>query len=195
MSQSFRRGDSSASITAVRARPSPDAVPEPMIARPEFRITVFTSFMSTLISPVSVMTSAIPLAAVHSISSALLNAARMVRLPYNSRNLSLRMMSKVSTDSRICSNPSWACAVLRLPSNWNGIVTIPTVRMFISRAAWAMTGAAPVPVPPPIPAVMNTMLVLSPMSSFTSSRDSMAALRPTSGSDPAPWPPVRVSPN
>ncbi len=41
----------------------------------------------------------------------------------------------------------------RTPSNWNGLVTTPTVRMPISRAARAMTGAAPVPVPPPMPAV------------------------------------------
>ena len=43
------------------------------------------------------------------------------------------------------------------PSKWNGLVTTPTVRMPCSRAARAITGAAPVPVPPPMPAVMNTM--------------------------------------
>jgi hypothetical protein len=37
----------------------------------------------------------------------------------------------------------------RWPSNWNGLVTTPTVRMPSSRAAREMTGAAPVPVPPP----------------------------------------------
>ncbi len=195
MSQSLSRGDSNASITAVRARPSPDAFPDPMMARPELRMTVFTSFMSTLISPVRVMTSAMPLAAVQRISSALLKAVRMAKFPYNSRNLSFRMMSKVSTDSRICSRPFCACAVLRFPSNWNGMVTMPTVRMSISRAACAITGAAPVPVPPPIPAVMKTMLVLSPINFLTSSIDSMAALRPTSGSEPAPWPRVSVMPN
>jgi hypothetical protein len=42
-------------------------------------------------------------------------------------------------------------------SKWNGLVTTPTVRMPISRAALAMTGAAPVPVPPPMPAVRKTM--------------------------------------
>ena len=195
MSQSLSRGDSNASVTAVRARPSPLALPEPMMARPELRMTVLTSFMSTLISPVSVMTSAMPLAAVQRISSALLKAARMVRLPYSSRSLSLRMMSNVSTASRIFSSPSVACALRRRPSNWKGMVTMPTVRMSISRAAWAMTGAAPVPVPPPIPAVMKTMLVLLPISSLTSSNVSMAALRPTSGREPAPWPPVRVAPS
>lgn len=55
-----------------------------------------------------------------------------------------------------------------------------------------MTGAAPVPVPHPIPAVMNTMSVswsIALMSSIFSS----AALRPTSGSAPAPSPLVRLS--
>ena len=119
----------------------------------------------------------------------------MVRLPYNSRSLSLRMMSRVSTASRIFSSPSVACALRRRPSNWNGMVTMPTVRMSISRAACAMTGAAPVPVPPPMPAVMKTMLVLLPINSLTSSRVSIAALRPTSGKEPAPCPPVRVAPS
>ena len=36
-------------------------------------------------------------------------------------------------------------------------VTTPTVRMPSSLATRAMTGAAPVPVPPPMPAVTNTM--------------------------------------
>ena len=51
------------------------------------------------------------------------------------------------------------CAVdiLRLPSNANGFVTIPTVRMPCSFAISAMIGAEPVPVPPPIPAVINTI--------------------------------------
>ena len=45
----------------------------------------------------------------------------------------------------------------RRPSNGNGLVTTATVRMPISLASCATTGAAPVPVPPPMPAVMNTM--------------------------------------
>ena len=43
----------------------------------------------------------------------------------------------------------------------NGIVTIPIVSMPRSLATRAITGAAPVPVPPPIPAVMKTILVPS----------------------------------
>ena len=45
----------------------------------------------------------------------------------------------------------------RWPSNWNGLVTTPTVRMPSSFATREITGDAPVPVPPPMPAVTNTI--------------------------------------
>ena len=51
-----------------------------------------------------------------------------------------------------------------------------------------MIGAAPVPVPPPIPAVMNNIFVLTPSTSIISSMASIAAFFPTSGFDPAPSP-------
>ena len=44
-----------------------------------------------------------------------------------------------------------------MPSNGNGVVTMPTVSAPSSRAILATTGAAPVPVPPPSPAVTKTM--------------------------------------
>ena len=57
-----------------------------------------------------------------------------------------------------------------------------------------MTGAAPVPVPPPIPAVMNTICVFTPKDSMISFIFSSAALRPTSGFEPAPLPAVSAFP-
>ena len=63
----------------------------------------------------------------------------------------------VSQASRNAPTPSSACFLRRLPSNENGIVTIPTVSAPSSRAIRATTGAAPEPVPPPSPAVTNTM--------------------------------------
>ena len=74
------------------------------------------------------------------------------------------------------------------PRTSNGRVTTPTVSAPISfLAISAITGAAPVPVPPPSPAVTNTMS--APFSaSLMSSRDSAAAPRPTSGLAPAPRP-------
>ena len=95
---------------------------------------------------------------------------------------------RVSTSSRRRSIPSSAWCARLAPSNSNGRVTTPTVRAPISfLAISAMTGAAPVPVPPPSPAVTNTMS--APLSaSLMSSRDSLAAPRPTSGSAPAPKP-------
>jgi len=43
------------------------------------------------------------------------------------------------------------------PSNINGFVTIEIVSAPTSLAICATTGAAPVPVPPPSPAEINTM--------------------------------------
>ena len=67
------------------------------------------------------------------------------------------MMISVSTAFCRSVMPVSATFIRRPPSKWNGLVTTPTVRMPISRAALAMTGAAPVPVPPPMPAVTNTI--------------------------------------
>ena len=57
----------------------------------------------------------------------------------------------------------------------------------MSRAALAMTGAAPVPVPPPMPAAMKHMCAPSSAASI-SSIVSSAAARPISGREPAPRP-------
>ena len=65
----------------------------------------------------------------------------------------------ISVSTEFCRSvmPCSAMRMRRMPSNWKGLVTTPTVRMPMSRAVRAMTGAAPVPVPPPMPAVTNTM--------------------------------------
>src|ERR1051326_7797966 len=80
------------------------------------------------------------------------------------------------------------------PSKWKGLVTTPTVSTPSSRTARAITGAAPVPVPPPIPAVMNTMCAPDRCSRI-SGKDSSAAPRPISGFAPAPSPSVSFEPN
>ena len=82
--------------------------------------------------------------------------------------------------------PSAAMSVL-LPSNKNGFVTTAIVKMPNSFAIFAMTGAAPVPVPPPIPAVINSMSAPL-MELIIFSLSSMAACLPISGLAPAPNP-------
>ena len=57
-----------------------------------------------------------------------------------------------------------------------------------------MTGAAPVPDPPPIPAVIKTMSA-PVIASVKASSLSSAALRPTSGRPPAPKPRVNFGPS
>ena len=75
----------------------------------------------------------------------------------------------------------------------NGRVTIATTSAPASFAIRATTGAAPVPVPPPMPAATNTIfapLTISLMSSALAS----AACSPISGTPPAPRPPVISGP-
>ncbi len=82
----------------------------------------------------------------------------------------------------------------RLPSKSKGLVTTATVRIPISRAIDATTGAAPVPVPPPMPQVMKSMSA-PPTSSSMRVLSSSAAWRPTSGLAPAPRPLVTPVPS
>ena len=110
-----------------------------------------------------------------------------------SSSLSFGMTINVSTFFFNSSIPEVALFIRLLASKRNGLVTIPAVRMPISLAIPAMTGAAPVPVPPPIPQVTNT--ISAPFtSSVSSSLFSSAAALPTSGSAPAPNPLVSFSP-
>ena len=67
------------------------------------------------------------------------------------------MMMIVSTFSFSFWMPVSACTERRRPSKPNGRVTTPIVSAPICLAISATSGAPPVPVPPPLPAVMNTM--------------------------------------
>ena len=91
--------------------------------------------------------------------------------------------------------PSIAFDNLDFPSKSKGKVTIPTVNISNSFAIWAITGAAPVPVPPPIPAVMKSILVPSFLRiSLISWLLSKAASLPLVGFAPAPSPFVNSIP-
>ena len=139
--------------------------------------------------------SAIPWTAPSSTSFASLNASiRLVFFPSTSNNFSLGMVISESTCCCSSATPSWAIFKRFLPSNGNGRVTTATVRIPSSRATSATTGAPPVPVPPPIPAVINTMSAPRRESAIRS-RSSMAAARPISGLAPAPSPLVISPPN
>ena len=67
------------------------------------------------------------------------------------------MTIKVSTNSLSSFIPFSAFCILRLPSKVKGFVTTATVRIPFSLQAFAITEIAPVPVPPPIPAVINAI--------------------------------------
>ena len=89
--------------------------------------------------------------------------------------------------------PSIEYAVLFWPSKVNGLVTIAIVKQPSSLANFDITGAAPVPVPPPIPAAINTMCAPRTISLISFSVASAASF-PTDGSPPAPKPFVMLSP-
>jgi len=100
----------------------------------------------------------------------------------------------VSAVSLRLSSPCKAFWALPGPSQRKGVNTTATVSAPISRAQLATTGAAPVPVPPPIPAVMNTMSApwrLARISSLLSS----AATAPRSALPPAPSPRMLMGPS
>ena len=179
---------------ACTARPSPRAEPMPISAVPAPAITDFTSAKSTLIRPGVVIRSVMPWTPLSSTSSADRNASisETPRSPSCSSR-SLGMTIRVSHSLRSCWMPSSAWPPRRLPSKANGRVTTPMVSAPSLRAMDATTGAPPVPVPPPSPAVTKTMS--APLStSSISSRWSSAALRPTSGLAPAPRPRVSSRP-
>mmetsp|Transcript_53808 Transcript_53808/g.64936 ORF Transcript_53808/g.64936 Transcript_53808/m.64936 type:complete len:251 (-) Transcript_53808:292-1044(-) len=155
-------------------------------------MTLLTSAKSTLINPGRTIISLIPTTPCLKISSATAKEASSgVFSGIISNNLLLLTTITVSTFFFKRPIASTACFILLVPSNINGLVTIPTVKAPHSFAISATTGAAPLPVPPPIPLVTNTRSLPSTIAAI-SSRLSSAAMRPTSGFPPAPRP--RVTP-
>src|SRR5580700_8710438 len=156
---------------------------------------VFTSAKSRLMMPGMVMISLMPCTAWRRISSAMRNASKkLVPCSTHSIRRSLGITMTVSTlpisSARACS----ACSMRRFPSKAKGLVTTATVSAPSSLARFATTGAAPLPVPPPNPAVTKTMSAPSSASRIFSVSSS-AALRPTSGFAPAPRPFVNFAPS
>src|SRR5690242_3532210 len=187
-------GEEIACCTASMARFSPRPIPVPMIAAPPFCITVRTSAKSTFTMPVTVMSEEMPCVACSKTSSAFLRASwNGMPLPTTASSRSFGTTTMVSTCLRISAMPISAWRIRFRPSNRNGLVTIPIVSAPRSRAICEMIGAAPVPVPPPMPQVTNTRSApWRPCS--TSSRFSSIAWRPISGRAPAPSPRVSFLP-
>src|SRR5215467_5162234 len=155
---------------------------------------VFTSAKSRLMMPGMVMMSEIPCTAWRKMSSAMRNDSKKPALCATASNFSLGMAIIVSTLSTSSASPRSACPRRRRPSKANGLVTTATVSAPISLASEAMIGAAPVPVPPPRPAVTNTMSAPS-RASMILSASSSAPRRPISGLAPAPRPLVSLVPS
>ena len=183
-----------AAWAARMARSSPLATPMPINADPASCMIVRTSAKSRLMSPGTVIRSAMPCTPCRRTSSARRKASTTVAarsMICSSR--SLGMVINVLTFCLRLRAPSSAACDRRRPSKAKGLVTTPMVSAPSSRATSATMGDPPVPVPPPIPAVMNTMSAPS-STSKRSSLLSSAACRPISGSPPAPSPLVSLLP-
>ena len=181
-------GQAIACSAAMRARSTPLAAAEPIIAMPCSVITVRTSWKSTFTRPGWLMISAMPATALFSTSSAASKASSCVTSsPSTSSSLSFRITISESTCGTSSSMPASAIFMRLEPSQVNGLVTTATVRMPSERATSAITGPAPVPVPPPMPAVMKTICEPA-MASSRRSRSASATLRASSGLAPAPSP-------
>mmetsp|Transcript_29299 Transcript_29299/g.69747 ORF Transcript_29299/g.69747 Transcript_29299/m.69747 type:complete len:394 (-) Transcript_29299:94-1275(-) len=183
-----------AATAASSAEVFPDPVPIPIRAVPASCMTLRTSAKSTLISPGLTIISDIPTTPCLRISSATRKEASSgVFSGMISRSLLLDTIITVSTFCLSLSMASVACLIRLRPSKAKGFVTIATVSAPLSLLTSARTGAAPLPVPPPIPLVMKQRS--APLTiAVISSRDSSAASRPISGSPPAPRPRVTDEP-
>mmetsp|Transcript_20969 Transcript_20969/g.30837 ORF Transcript_20969/g.30837 Transcript_20969/m.30837 type:complete len:254 (-) Transcript_20969:191-952(-) len=183
-----------AAIAASSAEVLPTPAPIPMRAVPASCMTDLTSAKSTLIKPGRTIISDIPTTPCRNISSATRkDASSGVFSGMISNNLLFDTTITVSTCLRNRSIASLACLIRLLPSNANGLVTIATVNAPLSFAISDTTGAAPDPVPPPMPEVTKHKSEPATTAAM-SSRDSSAARRPTSGSPPAPRPRVTEAP-
>ena len=192
--QASSSGLETAISAAATERSSPRAEPMPISAEPALAITDFTSAKSRLISPGVVIRSVMPQTPWRRTWSACLKASRTETLRSEiESSRSLGMTMRVSTSSRRLAMPSSAELARRRPSKANGRVTTPMVSAPSERAMRATTGAPPVPVPPPSPAVTKTMSAPLRTSSISSAWSS-AAWWPTSGLAPAPRPRVSSRP-
>mmetsp|Transcript_46803 Transcript_46803/g.110113 ORF Transcript_46803/g.110113 Transcript_46803/m.110113 type:complete len:225 (+) Transcript_46803:487-1161(+) len=181
-------GQATAASAALVARSGPVAWAVPIMALPGSLITVFTSSKSTLTRPGMWMMSEMPPTAFFNTSLACAKAWSCVTSsPSTSSSLSFSTTISESTFASSSARPASAALARRLPSNSKGLVTTPTVSTPISLATRAITGAAPVPVPPPMPAVMNNIFAPAMDSRMRDSASSAAAL-PISGLAPAPRP-------
>ena len=181
-------GDETAASAASRARVLPKPRPMPISAGPASCITERTSAKSTLISPGLTTMSEMPVMPWRRISSAIENAS-CSGTPSGtiSSSLSFETTIRMSTCCVSSSIASSACCIRRRPSKENGFVTMPTVSVPACLASSATTGAAPEPVPPPMPAVTKTMSTPRTSASISAAA-SIADARPTDGTPPAPSP-------
>ena len=138
---------------------SPSASPVPIIALPIALITVSTSAKSKLIMPgLTIKSVTLWTPCLRTLLDKLNDSSKVVVSLAILKRFWLGTTITVSKCFLNSSSPSKALLILFGPSYENGSVVTPTVRIFNSLAALAITCDAPVPVPPPIPDVIKTIL-------------------------------------
>ncbi|MPN16426.1 hypothetical protein SDC9_163766 [bioreactor metagenome] len=180
-------------LAASLALSGPAPIPNPIKATPESFKVFFTSAKSRLITAGKRIKLTTVLTDWANTLSPSPKALPIGLLPSIISNLSLLTTIIASTLAFKLFKPSTERAIRFLPSKANGLVTIATTNAPASFAMRAITGDAPVPVPPPIPAAIKTMLASLTISLISSALAS-AAFLPISGSPPAPSPPVISAP-
>ena len=156
-----------------------------MRAEPAPCMTDLTSAKSRLIRPGVVMRSVMPWTPESSTWSAERKASSMRDGAVADRQQPVVGDDDEGVDllAEVARCPASAWLARRRPSKVNGRVTTPMVSAPRPLAILATTGAPPVPVPPPSPAVTKTMSAPLRTSSISSAWSS-AAFLPTSGSAP-----------
>ena len=163
------------------ARPWPLAMPVPMSARPMLLMTVFTSAKSTLTIPLCVMRSLMPLTAwiedlvglAERVDERQIVVAEEQELLVRDGDERVDVLGELRQTELGAARALTAFEEEGLGDDAHG-------ERALLAASCAMTGAAPVPVPPPMPAVTKTMS--APLtSSLMRCTSSSAALRPLLG--------------
>ena len=121
---------------------------------------VLTSAKSILILPLLVISELIAETPSYKVLLIIsLHSSKEVSILATLKTFSFGTTIRVSRHFESSSIPSLAIFILFVPSYFHGVVTTPTVSIPISFASFATTGAAPVPVPPPMQAVIKSIFI------------------------------------
>ena len=172
--EASNKGDLIAFCAASSAHLLPEPIPKPIKATPLLVNVARTSAKSKLIMAGNNIKLTIVFTLCAKTLSLSPKASPIGASPEVTNKLSLLTTIIESTLDFKLFKPSTEKAILLCPSKENGRVTIATTKAPASFAIRAITGEAPVPVPPPIPAAIKTILASFTISLISSALASAA---------------------